>query len=58
MYTKNEFFKNDLNISRATATKYLKALEKEGFVTSERVGKEVICKNVQLLNWLSKLGTN
>lgn len=50
MYTKNEFFREDLNISRATATKYLKLLEQEGFVISERVGKEVIYKNVQLLN--------
>jgi predicted RNA binding protein YcfA (HicA-like mRNA interferase family) len=37
-------------ISRATATKYLKLLEKEGFIISEQVGKEVIYKNVQLLN--------
>jgi len=50
MYTKNEFFKNDLNLSRATATKYLKLLENKGFVISEKVGKEVIYKNVQLLN--------
>lgn len=50
MYTKNEFFREDLNISRATATKYLKQLEKEGFIISEKLGKEVIYKNVQLLN--------
>lgn len=50
MYTKNEFFREDLNISRATATKYLKLLEQEGFIISERVGKEVIYQNVQLLN--------
>jgi Fic family protein len=50
MYTKNEFFREDLKISRATATKYLKHLEKEGFVVSEQVGKEVIYKNIQLLN--------
>ena len=50
MYTKNEFFREDLNISRATATKYLKLLEKEGFIVSEQVGKEVIYKNIQLLN--------
>ncbi len=50
MYTKNEFFRDSLNISRATATKYLKLLEKEGFVASERVGKEVIYKNIQLFN--------
>ncbi|QLY40149.1 Fic family protein [Hujiaoplasma nucleasis] len=50
MYTKNEFFRDDIGISRATATKYLKLLEKEGFITSEQVGKEVIYKNIQLLN--------
>lgn len=50
MYTKNEFFRTDLNIARATATKYLKALEAEGFILSEKVGKEVIYKNVQLFN--------
>ncbi len=50
MYTKNEFFREDLGIARATATKYLKELEREGFIVSERVGKEVIYKNVQLFN--------
>lgn len=50
LYTKNEFFKESLRISRPTATKYLKTLEKEGFLVSERVGKEVIYKNIQLLN--------
>ncbi|MBI9008482.1 MAG: Fic family protein [Tenericutes bacterium] len=52
LYTKNEYFRENLNISRATATKYLKALEKEGFIVSERLGKEVIYKNVQLFNLL------
>jgi Fic family protein len=50
MYTKNEYFRNDIGVSRATATKYLKLLEKEGFIISEQVGKEVIYKNVQLFN--------
>ena len=50
MYTKNEYFRNDIGVSRATATKYLKLLETEGFITSEQVGKEVIYKNVQLFN--------
>lgn len=54
MYTKNEFFRHDLNISRATATKYLKLLEKEGFIVSEQLGKEVIYKNVQLLNLMKE----
>mgnify|MGYP002639056387 CR=1 FL=1 len=50
LYTKNEFFREHLNISRPTATKYLRALVKEGFLVSEKVGKEVIYKNVQLFN--------
>lgn len=50
LYTKNKIFREDLNISRNTATKYLKLLEKEGFLISEKVGKEVIYKNVQLFN--------
>lgn len=54
LYTKNEYFRENLNISRATATKYLKALEKEGFIVSERLGKEVIYKNVQLFNLLKE----
>lgn len=54
MYTKNEFFRNSLNISRATATKYLKLLVKEGFLITERVGKEVIYKNVQLFNLIKE----
>lgn len=54
MYTKNEFFRESLNISRATATKYLKLLEDEGFVISEQVGKEVIYKNVQLFNLIKE----
>lgn len=54
MYTKNEFFRENLDISRATATKYLKLLEKEGFIISEQLGKEVIYKNVQLLNLINE----
>lgn len=52
LYTKNEYFRKNLNIARATATKYLKLLEEEGFVVSERLGKEVIYKNIQLFNLL------
>jgi len=54
LYTKNEFFREDLNIARATATKYLKQLEEAGFIVSERLGKEVIYKNIQLFNLLKE----
>jgi len=46
----NQRLENYLKISRPTATKYLRALVKEGFLVSEKVGKEVIYKNVQLFN--------
>ena len=54
LYTKNEFFRENLGISRATATKYLKLLEKEGFVVSEHLGKEVIYKKIQLFNLIKE----
>lgn len=53
-YTKNEFLRNEFNISRSTANKYLKLLEEQGFVISEKVGKEVIYKNVALFNLMEK----
>ncbi len=49
-YTKNEYFRKSLNISRVTATTYLKALESNGFLVSEKKGKEVIYKNVALFD--------
>lgn len=53
-YTKNEYLRNEFNISRSTANKYLKLLEEQGFVISEKVGKEVIYKNVALFNLMEK----
>jgi|LGOV01.1.fsa_nt_gb Fic family protein len=49
-YTKNELLKTELNISRTTATKYLKLLEENGFVESLKYGKEVVYKNIELVN--------
>ncbi|MDC7249179.1 MAG: Fic family protein, partial [Sphaerochaetaceae bacterium] len=49
-YTKNIYFQKQLNLSRATATKYLKLLVKEGFLIEEKVGKEVIYKNKALFD--------
>ncbi len=49
-YTKNELLRNDLNISRSTATKYLKALVDLEFLDSEKYGKELIYRNKQLVN--------
>jgi len=44
-----------LNISRNTASQYLKQLENHGFLISEKVGREVLYKNIALFelmtNW-------
>lgn len=53
-YTKNSYLQTTLNISRNTATKYLKELEREGFVVSEKVGKEVVYKNIALYDLIEK----
>lgn len=44
-YTKNVYLRNNLSISRNTASKYLNELEQVGILLSERVGKEKIYKN-------------
>lgn len=44
-YTKNEYLRERLSISRNTAGKYLSELEELGVLTSEQVGKEKIFKN-------------
>ena len=44
-YTKNEYFRNELNITRNTSAKYLKELVKIGILTEEKIGREVIYKN-------------
>ncbi len=40
-YTKRIFIEEQLNISRPTATNYLKELENIGILTSQKIGKEV-----------------
>jgi hypothetical protein len=39
-YTKIKFIQNGLNIYRRTASDYLIALGKEGFLSSQMMGKE------------------
>jgi predicted transcriptional regulator len=53
-YTKNEYFAKELNISRNTATTYLKSLEKIGILGSEKIGIEVIYKNLRLFELTGK----
>ena len=51
-YTKNEYFRNNLGISRNTATKYLNELADNGLVV-EQVGKENFIKMHFYTNWLT-----
>lgn len=53
-YTKIKFIENGLNISRRTASDYLIALEKEGFLSSQMMGKEKIYLNKRLFEIVKK----
>lgn len=60
-YTKIAYIEKGLSITRKTAMNYLNALEKEGFLTSEKIGKERIYQNKRLYDLVknsSKLGSN
>lgn len=52
-YTKNEYLRNALDISRNTATKYLQELESIGILRGEQIGKERIYKNIKLFELVS-----
>lgn len=47
-YTKTVYIENGLSVTRKTAVNYLSSLEKEGFLTSEKIGKERIYQNKRL----------
>lgn len=47
-YTKTSYIENGLSVTRKTAANYLSTLEKEGFLTSEKIGKERIYQNKRL----------
>ncbi len=51
-YTKVQFLENDLNISRATATRYLNALSKEGILIKKKMGRENYYINIKLVELL------
>jgi len=51
-YCKSEFLTNRLNITRITASKYLKELEKIGIVQSRKVWKETLYINTKLFDLL------
>lgn len=54
-YTKIVYIEKGLSVTRKTAVSYLSLLEKEGFLVSEKIGKERIYKNKRLYD-LAKLG--
>jgi Fic family protein len=47
-YTKIFYIEKGLSVSRKTAVNYLRVLEKEGFLISEKIGKERIYQNKRL----------
>ena len=47
-YTKIECLERDLGVSRLTATKYLDALAKGGFLTKRKIGRTSYYINVAL----------
>ena len=53
-YCKSEYLENRLSISRITASKYLKELEKIDVLKSKKVWKETLYINTELFNLLKK----
>jgi len=51
-YTKIDFMKQDINVSRITATRYLNELTSIGVLTKERHGKDNYYINIELYNFL------
>lgn len=47
-YTKITYIENGLSVTRKTASNYLNTLEEEGFLVSEKIGKERIYQNKRL----------
>lgn len=47
-YTKTSYIEKGLGVTRKTAANYLAALEKAGFLISEKIGKERIYQNKRL----------
>ena len=49
-YTKRAFIEEQLNISRPTATNYLKELENMGILSSQKIGKEIFYIHTELFH--------
>ncbi len=54
--TKSSYIKEKLDISERTALRYLDTLVKEGFLTSEKIGRERFYKNDRLFNIIKNFG--
>ncbi len=55
-YTKGAFIEKGLNVTRKTAASYLIALEREGFLSSEKIGREKIYLNNELFKIVKMAG--
>ncbi|MSR78458.1 MAG: Fic family protein [Candidatus Omnitrophica bacterium] len=53
-YTKIDFLRRDLRVSRLTATKYLDILAKDGFLRKKKMGRSNYYINTVLFNLLTK----
>ena len=53
-YTKITYIEKGLGVTRKTASTYLATLEKEGFLVSEKIGKEKIYLNKRLYDLIQK----
>ncbi len=53
-YTKIQYIEKGLGVSRRTAVTYLGILEKEGFLVSEKIGKERIYQNKRLYDLVKR----
>lgn len=51
-YTKTVYIKNGLSVTRKTAVNYLSSREKEGFLSSKKIGKERIYQNKRLYDFV------
>lgn len=56
-YTKISYIKEGLGVSRKTASHYLSTLEEEGFLISEKIGREKIYLNKGLWQVVREAGS-
>jgi len=54
-YTKISYIQEGLGVTRKTASNYLSTLENKGFLSSEKLGREKIYKNIRLFELIKKM---